>query len=316
MKFLRNIFEQLNVADQCRKYDLSLWECPQFLFLIMGLVIIASAIIAYMTGTRYIEDPLVVALIVLILVAILFSVAFIITRSLEKLSEVNRIKSEFISVATHQLRSPLANLRWVIELLVSGKMGKIEESHTEYFRILKENIYRMQESISDLLTVSRLEASKLPVKKREFSLKNLIENLLAEYKDFAGASNVKITLKAEKNLPKIFSDYFQVRLIIENLLDNAVRYTENKGKIDMNLLKRGRYIYFSIKDTGVGIPEADKKYIFKKFFRSKNILEHQTQGSGLGLYISKSIAKRLGGKMGFKSKETEGSTFWFTLPIK
>jgi signal transduction histidine kinase len=316
MKLLKKILEQLNVLGQCEKYNLSPWECPQFLFLIMGIVIIASAISAYMIGTRYIEEPLIVSLIVLILVAVLFSVAFIITRSVERLSEANRMKSEFISIATHQLRSPLANLRWTIELLTSGKLGKIEEKQITYFKVLKENINRMQESISDLLTVSRIEAAKLPIKKRSFSIKRLIKDLISEYNSFAKASNVKIFLNIENNFPKIFSDYFQVRLVLENLLDNAIRYIDEKGKVEINLSKKGRNIYFSIKDNGVGIPKEEQKYIFKKFFRSKNILRYQTHGSGLGLYISKSIIQKLRGKIGFKSKEGLGSTFWFSLPIK
>ena len=316
MKLTKEIFEQLNIVAQCKKYNISLWQCPQFLFLIMGIVIIVSALNAYLFGNRYIQDPLVVSFITLILTAVLFSVAVIVTRSFERLSEANKMKSEFISIATHQLRSPLSNLRWSVELLLSGKLGTIEKKQLEYFGILKENINRMQESISDLLTVSRIEAAKIPVKEKNFSLKKLTEDLILEYQPFAKASNVEIVLNAEKNLPKIWSDPLQLELVVDNLLENAVRYIENKGKVEINLSKKGKNIYFSIKDNGVGIPREEHKYVFQKFFRSKKITKHQTHGSGLGLYISKATLKRLRGKIGFKSKEGQGSTFWFTLPIK
>lgn len=316
MKSKKGILGQLNLFSQCREYNVSLWECPQFLFLLMGIIIIVSALTAYGIGQRYVEDPLEITLVVLLLALALFTIAVIITRSFEHLAEANRMKSEFISVVSHQLRSPLSNLRWAIELLMSGKLGKIEEKQLEYFKILKENNSRMQELISDLLVVSRIQTARLTFKKEDFSMKELVEELIAEYKTFAAASNVQIALDASDNLPKVFSDRFQIESVIENLLDNAIRYIKDKGKIEIRLSKKDNYIHFSIKDDGVGIPKKDQKYIFQKFFRSENIVRYQTQGSGLGLYISKAIVNRAKGKIGFKSEEGKGSTFWFTLLIK
>ncbi len=316
MKFLKKIGDQLNLVAQCKKYRLPLWQCPQFLFVLMGAIIICSSLSAYGVANRHVDDPMLVALITIALTSLLFALAIIITNSMEKLAEASRMKSEFISIATHQLRSPLSNLKWIVELLMSGKIGKVDKKQTEYFRILKENIYRMNELISDLLTVSRIEASKLPMKKREISLKKLVDSLVLEYRSFAKASNVEILFNCQENLPKINSDPFQVKLVIDNLMDNAIRYIQDRGKVEIKLSKKGRSLHFSIKDNGVGIPEEDCSYIFKKFYRSDNVLKYQTQGSGLGLYLSKSIIERLKGKIGFSSKENVGSTFWFSLPIK
>jgi len=312
----KNILSQLNIPAQCKRYNLSLWQCPQFLFLIMGIIIIGSILAAYFIGTRYIENPELVALIILLVALILFIIAFIITRSFERLAEASRMKSEFINIVSHQLRSPLSNLRWAIELLMSGRLGKIEEKQTEYFRILKENSGRMRELVSDLLIISRIETTTLPLKKKEISLEDLIKKLISEFEPFTQASNVEIEFKSEENLPKILADPSQIHLVVENLLDNAIRYIKNNGKVKMLLSRRGQNLYFEIEDNGVGIPREDQKYIFQKFFRSENVLKYQTQGSGLGLYISKAIVERSGGKIGFKSQEGIGSTFWFTLPIK
>ena len=313
---LKKILSQLNFPAQCRRYGLSLWQCPSFLFLIMGIIIIFSAVVAYAIGTRYVEDPEIVALIVLSITTILFIIANIIVRSFERLAEASRMKSEFISVVSHQLRSPLSNLRWAIELLMSGKLGKIEKKQTEYFRILKENSARMGELVSDLLIVSRIETATLPLKKKEVSLPELINKLISEFEPFAKASNVEIEFRPQKDLPKVFADPTQIRLVVENLIDNAIRYIKDKGKVDIRLERRDKNLYFEIRDNGVGIPKEDQKYIFQKFFRSENILRYQTQGSGLGLYITKSIVERSRGKIGFRSEENKGSTFWFTLPIK
>jgi len=313
---IKEVFNQLNIPAQCKRYGLGLWQCPQFLFLIMGIIIIGSTLIAYAIGTRYVEDPEIVALIVLLITAVLFIIAFIITQSFERLAEASRMKSEFITIVSHQLRSPLTNLKWATELLMSGELGKIEERQAEYFRILKENSTRMLELISDLLIVSRMETEEMPLKKEEFSLKDLIGDLISEFQSFAKASNAEISFVAQEDLPKIFADPSRIRLVIENLLNNAIKYTKGNGRVKIKALKKDKKIYFEIKDNGLGIPKEDQKYIFQKFFRAKNAVRHQTQGSGLGLYITKAVLENSGGKIGFQSEENIGSTFWFTIPIK
>ena len=153
------------------------------------------------------------------------------------------------------------------------------------------------------------------IKKEEISLESIIEELILKFNSFAKASNVEIEFKKVADLPKIFTDPSQIRQAMENLLDNAIRYIKDKGKVIISLEKKEKFLYFKIKDSGVGIPKEEQKYIFQKFFRSENILRYQTQGSGLSLYIAKSIIEKLGGEIGFKSQEGVGSTFWFTLPI-
>lgn len=315
--FLKNIYSQLNFSRQCQKYGLSLWQCPQFLFLLMGIIIIFSSLATYAIGTRFISDPEIVALIVISLALTLILIAFTITQSFDRLAEANRMKSEFISVVSHQLRSPLSNLKWAIEFLMSGKLGSIQSKQLEYFKILKENSSRMQELVSDLLTVSRIESAKFVSKKDCFSLSDLVKDLLFQFEPFAKASNVQIELNNnEKNLPKILGDSFQIRQAIENLLDNAIRYVKERGVVEIDVFKKGNNVVLAIKDNGVGIPEGDKKYIFQKFFRSENALRYQTEGSGLGLYIAKKFIEKSGGKIGFASQEGKGSTFWLNLPVK
>lgn len=312
----KEILGQLNVIGQCRKYGLSVWQCPQFLFLLMGLIIIVSALTIYAIGLRYIEEPEMVALIVLFISAILMVIAMVITRSFERLAEANRLKSEFVSVVSHQLRSPLSNLKWTTELLMSGRVAKVSERQSEYFKILKENNDRMQNLISDLLTVSRIEQGRLPLQKKKISLVALVKEVIRELDMFAKASNVEVIFQSKASLPPVLADASQMRLVVENFLDNAIRYTQEKGKVEVDLHKKGKSLYFEVKDKGVGIPQEEQKYIFQKFFRSENALRHQTEGSGLGLYIAKSIIEKSGGKIGFQSQEGVGSTFWFTLPIK
>ena len=305
----------LNIIAICRFYGVSLWQCPQFLFLIMGLIIIGSSLLTYLLGTRYVDDPGAVSLIVMGVTTVLFVIAFVITRSFEHLAEVSRLKSEFINIVSHQLRSPLTNLKWTVELFSSKDLSKNKEKEEEYYSSLQENIGRMVELVDDLLVVSKIEQGMYPLRKKEISMEDIIQELVSRFKFFATASNLEIEFHSQENLPKIFADSSQIKLVLENLIDNAIRYSKGGGKIEMWLQTKDRKIFFRIKDAGVGIPQDDQKFIFEKFFRAENILREQTRGSGLGLYIARSIVESSGGKIWFESEEGKGTSFYFTLPV-
>jgi len=311
---MSNLLNKLNLLKQCRKYDLSLWQCPQFLFSLMGLVIMASAVISYLIGMQYIESPLMVALIVLGLTTLLLVIAFVITRSFETLAEAAKMKSHFIEVASHELRSPLSNLQWVTEMLESERMGDLGEDQMDYFRMVKENVVRMQKLISDLVTVSRIQDEELALQPQEVSLEQLTRRVLSEFEFFSNAEGVEIEIEVEQDLPKAKADRSQLKMVIENLLDNAIRYTE-QGTVEITISQEGDKVQFKIEDDGIGVPKEDQKYVFNKFFRSKNAAEYQVRGTGLSLYIAKKIIEQSGGKIWFESEQGRGTTFWFTLPI-
>jgi len=310
----KKIYDQLNIKAQCRKYGLPLWQCPQFLFVLMGIIIMIIIIISFLITSRKIEDPQLVVLIVLFSSAVLIVIDYIIIHSFEKLAEVARAKMEFISVITHQLRSPITNIKYSLEALTSEKLTKKDQE--EYFRILKENTERTGDLVNNILTVSRISLGTFKLRKEMISMVDLVKETILGFKPLLRASNITLKFEKEKGLPKIFSDPFWLKEVFRNLLDNAIRYQKNKGDIKLILRRQGRNIYFEISDSGVGIPKEDQKYIFQKFFRARNALRYQTIGTGLGLYIVKEIITKMKGKINFKSKENKGATFWFTLPIK
>ncbi len=312
LKFL----DQLNIPGQCRRYGLSLWQCPQFLFLVMGIIIVLASIVSYLIGTRYIADPEMAALVVLSVTTLLFIIAFIITRSFERLAEASRMKSEFINIISHQLRSPLTNIKWTFELLTSKELEVPSKKVEEYLNNVKENIARMVELIDDLLIVSKIEQGTFPILKKEIFLEDLIKDLVSRFKIFAEASHIDLSFSPQKSLPEVYADPSLLKLVVENLIDNAIRYTKGGGKVELRLTEGEKDVIFEIKDTGVGIPEKEQKYIFRKFFRAENVMKERTRGSGLGLYVCKSIIAKSGGKIWFKSEEGKGTTFIFTHPIK
>jgi len=313
----KNFSSQLNIIKRCRDYGLSLWQCPQFLFLIMGIIIISSAVVLYLIGTYYFIDPETVILLVLSVSAVLFIIAYTIVDGVEKLAEASKMKSDFIKIVSHQMRSPLTNIKWAFEFLSSKDVSLPETKKEEYFDNIKGNIARMIELVDDLLIVSKIEQKKFPIFREEVSLEKLTKDLISRFKVFVEASRIKLVFHASKNLPKIFIDASLIKLVIENLIDNAVHYTEGGGRIDISIKKEGeKEIIFKIKDDGIGIPKSSQKYIFQKFFRAKNALRKRSQGNGLGLYICKAIIEKFGGRIWFESEENKGTTFYFTLPIK
>jgi signal transduction histidine kinase len=308
---------QLNILKQCKRYGISLWQCPQFLFVVMGIIIILTSILSYLIGTRYIAEEETVVIIVLVVSVFLFVLSYTITRSFERVAEASRMKSEFINIVSHQLRSPLTNIKWTFEILSSEDFDVPDSKQEEYFVNVKENIARMVELIDDLLIVSRIEQGRLPIQNKEFDFAELVAEQVSRFKVFAEATHIKLSLAVEEGLPKVFADPSLLKLVIENLIDNAIRYTAGKGEVAVSIGKRdANKILFSVRDSGVGIPEKDQKYIFQKFFRAENALKQRTKGSGLGLYVCRTIVEKSGGQIWFKSKDHQGTTFFVTLPIK
>lgn len=306
--------EELNIAAQAKKYGIPLWQHPQFLFLVMGLLIVASSLLSYILGRRYIAEPEVAALFVILLAVVLLVLSFFITRSFERLAEASRLKSEFVSVVSHQLRAPLTNMKWTLDLLVSGKGKKAEG---KYFSVLEENSNRMQELVNDLLVASRIEQGGLATKRHAFFVQEVLDEVVKSFKPMLQAAGISVNKEADSSLRRVFADPSQIRQVLSNLLDNAIKYTSRAARghaIALRLKDKGSGLYVEVEDSGVGIPAEDQKYIFQKFFRSSNAMRHETQGSGLGLYIAHSIIKRSRGEMGFSSEQGKGSTFWFTLP--
>ena len=315
MGLLKSIITELKFWEDCRNYGLSVWQCPKFLFIVMGFVTISAMIATYFIADRYTEPEFVVASVSAVAMLI-FIIGNMVVASFEKMASASRMKTEFVSIVSHQLRTPLSSIKWALEFIVSGRAGELKEKQLEYTKIMWDNNERVIKLVNDLLNVTRIEEGRMAAKKEEFDIGEEAEKIISAVSSFAEASNVVVELKNNLNGLKILADKQYVSVALSNLIDNAIRYIHGKGNVAVVLKRKGSFVRVEVKDNGVGIPKSEQRNIFKKFFRSQNIMRHRTEGSGLGLYIAKAFVALHGGKIGFSSEEGNGTTFWFEIPIK
>ncbi|MDD4062389.1 MAG: ATP-binding protein [Candidatus Pacebacteria bacterium] len=231
---------------------------------------------------------------------------------------IEAMKSEFVSIAAHQLRTPLSGIKWTIRMLVDGDLGKISKDQKEMLEKTYESNERMIHLVNDLLNVSRIEEGRYVHKPEMVDISKIIEPLAESYKMESERREIKLKLDIvkKKNLT-VAADVEKITLVAQNLLENALKYTPKGGEITFSVKHKVKdnKIEVSVKDSGVGIPKDQQARLFTKFFRAANVVRMEVEGSGLGLFICKNIVESHGGEIWFKSEENKGSTFYFTLPI-
>lgn len=227
-------------------------------------------------------------------------------------------KTEFVSILfAHHLQSALAAVKWSLNMLLSGDFGKINK---EQKNIIKKTIERNEELISlvnNFLDTAKNKEKKYFYNKNLTDIKDIIESVIYFFQEEIKKKKIKFEFKKPKEkLPQIIVDKEKIKIAIQNIFDNAIKYTPPGGKISFFLKDNKKEIEFKIQDSGMGIPENEKEKLFTKFFRGVNAVKTETVGSGLGLFLAKKIIEAHNGKIWFESKENEGSSFYFSLPVK
>ena len=245
---------------------------------------------------------------------IIFYIA--IERDITRLKEIDRAKTEFVSLASHQLRTPLTSISLSTELLLRGIAGNVEPDQKKYLEEIFSSSLKMKELIDSLLNITRIELGTFVIKSEPMSIEDEVNHILEVLKLQIKDKKIKLAKRVEKNLPIIIFDRNILNIIIENLLTNSIRYTPLGGRIFLNINKKGQELLISVSDTGCGIPKEQQKNIFNKSFRAENAKEICIDGAGLGLYTAKSLAKVTGSKIWFDSEEGKGSTFYLSIPLK
>lgn len=231
--------------------------------------------------------------------------------------EIDRMKSEFISLASHQLRTPLSAIKTYSHMLLDGYMGELNVSQRKSLRTIISASNRMNELISTLLNITRIENGTIAIMPKVIRVNKLVDEIIKELSLLTGDKNIELTYEVIGKNPAVAkTDPLILKEVISNLVNNAVKYTPDNGKVHVKIQPKEKDIIIEVSDTGWGIPEEAQDQIFSKFFRATNVVHRETSGTGLGLYLVKGLIDNIEGNIWFKSVEGEGTTFYVTIPKK
>jgi len=229
--------------------------------------------------------------------------------------EVDRMKSDFISLVSHELRTPLTSIKGFADLLLDGEAGAINEEQREFLDIVGHNADRLVALINDLLDVSRIEAGKIELNRVSLDLGRIIRGVANSLRPQIDAKGQLLTLDLPTALPTVSGDVERITQIVTNLLSNAHKYTPRGGALAVGAARDGGSVRISVRDEGIGLTPEEQTKIFTKFFRARNRTTQEVGGTGLGLAITRALVELHGGAMAVQSTQGVGSTFSFALPL-
>ncbi|HEY1012802.1 MAG TPA: response regulator [Herpetosiphonaceae bacterium] len=229
--------------------------------------------------------------------------------------EVDRMKSEFISMVSHELRTPLTSIRGYTELLIDGEVGELAEEQLAFLGIVRHNADRLISLIGDFLDISRIESGKTELKLAPLDLAELIPAAAAVLRPQIERKRQRLSLRLAPELPTALADRDRVMQVLTNLISNAHKYTPEGGLIEVSAVDDGPSLRVEVRDSGIGLSADDQARIFNKFFRVQNRVTQEAGGTGLGLSITKSLVEMHGGTIAVASSPGEGASFSFTLPL-
>lgn len=241
--------------------------------------------------------------------------AIVVFRDITREKEIDKTKTEFVSLASHQLRTPLAAIRWYSEMLKSERLGPLSDQQKSYLGEIYDSNRRMVELVNSLLNVSRIDLGTFAIEPVPTDFKEVAESVLRELFVKIQETGMHVKATYQDNIPKVNADPKLVRIIFQNLLSNSVKYTKKGGNVSLDITYDVKNILIKVSDDGVGIPAAVQDRVFTKLFRADNARIVESEGTGLGLYIIKSVVEKSGGHIWFKSEENKGTTFFVELPI-
>lgn len=239
-------------------------------------------------------------------------------RDITKEIEVDRSKSEFVSFASHQLKTPLTSTRWLSEALLGGSAGALSPMQREYVSKIEGASERMIRMVNDLLDVSRIELGTFAAGVDQCDICAIASSVTEEQRPVAAAKDVSLTLSCPPEIPTMHADSNLLRMILQNLISNGIKYTPSKGSVECELSLTGapeERVFIRVSDTGIGIPKAEQGRVFERLHRASNAQLVEADGTGLGLYIVKLIVERAGGMITFESTENKGTVFTVSLPL-
>ncbi|MEW6610002.1 MAG: HAMP domain-containing sensor histidine kinase [Patescibacteria group bacterium] len=226
------------------------------------------------------------------------------------------MKFDFVTIASHQLRTPLSAMKWFLEMLIAGNAGRLTGRQREFISEIYKSNERMIRLVNDLLIVSKITQKNFHLSPHPFIFERMVASMVKEVKPITQSAQITVVSKFDPTQHTcVNADEDKIRQVIRTLFDNAVRYMIDGGLIVVRIERKNHSIALEIQDTGVGIPPQERSKIFQQFFRGSNVVRMRTEGTGLGLFIARAIMVASGGSLRFTSQEGKGSTFRMSLPV-
>lgn len=266
------------------------------------------------TNLALIPFVLFVCFLLLILVTLTLVLVKMWQRSLAVLQELDKQKDELLSIVSHQLATPITSIKWYIEMMLDGDLGKLTKEQEEQMKSMKSISADLSDLVGMILDVSRIQLGKMRIDKQKLDLNEFFKDILQVIEPRAKEKQQDFGVEFPSDLPIAMLDKRYTRMTIENLLSNAVKYTPEKGKVQLKVELRGNILSVTVKDTGVGIPKEDQAKIFGKLYRASNV-RNAVDGNGFGLYVAKGAVEAQGGKIWFESEQGKGTRFFVELPL-
>lgn len=236
-------------------------------------------------------------------------------RDVSREREVERLKSEFVSLVTHEFRTPLTSIKGYTEMMLDGDTGRLSSEQRDFLETVLRNANHLSELVEELLDVSRIEAGAIKLNIQEIDIVPVIEDIVDRMRPQLEKKNQRLSIETPRDVPKVSADEMRTAQIILNLVSNAHKYTPSGGDIVISVEPEDEYLLVDVKDNGIGLSQEEQEKIFSKFFRAENPETIKEGGTGLGLWITRSLVEMQGGEVSVDSNLGEGSTFSFTIPM-
>lgn len=273
---------------------------------------ISPNIIYHNANNSLIRGAIALTLLIILIALISWKISsFLIIKRVEELQELDKLKSDFISIASHQLRTPPSAIKWFLEII--SEEGGLNSVHKRALKNIGESNERMINLVSSLLNISRIENKTLKTELKPVSLAKVVREIMPEIETKVKEKEQNFVLELPTGLPNVLADEKLLAQVLLNLINNAIKYTPKKGNVSVSFMRENDFVICKIEDTGFGISDKEKKNVYKKFFRGDNAAKENVEGSGLGLYIVKSFIEMMNGKISFTSVVGKGTAFMVYL---
>ena len=231
-----------------------------------------------------------------------------------ELEKLNQVKNEFLSIVSHELKTPITAIKGFVKLILRGEVGSLNPQQEKFLQIADQSTDRLNILISDLLDIAKIETGKLKMNLAPVNMKQILEDVVRRFEGEASKKGIKIISENPENAKEVMADRERIDQVIDNLVSNAIKFTSDNGSVTLTTADKGDFIQFGVRDTGIGISKAEQQNIFEKFYQVESGTTRISQGVGLGLAIVRSIVEMHGGQVWVESELGKGSEFKFILP--